>query len=477
MHPPLSFRQLVAAAALGGVGAAAFPPLGLWPLIFVSLAGLLWLLSDATGANGRLLAIIYGMAYAAGTMYWMVALFGGLAVGLMALMGVYLAVLAAAVTLSAGLRPWWRALLVAVVAVGIEWLRGDAWYLRFPWYTPPHALAQSPAMIASARWLGVYGLSGVVWFLAAWLAFAERRSERLAAVLGLLLLPAASLALPGFDAPNQTAILAQGEGWDRDRNLPAAAAVALEASTEPADIVVLPELAYHEEVETVLSSPRGPRSIAERSGAVVVCGAIRGLPGSASHGPGEWQNVALVLAPGGELLGCYVKQRPVPLFNDGVAGNSCDVFDLGDDQVLGVGICYDFDGPAVAAGLTSAGATVLAYPTADMISWGRMQHVHHELLTRLRAVENDRWVLRAASSGRTEVIDPHGRPSGNGLEFAERGHLRVEFGHRHSWSLGGRMHWLGPISAVAGCLVLVGLFLRRRQQGRAGATHGSESAN
>ena len=475
MHPPLSFRQLVAAAALGGVGAAAFPPLGLWPLIFVSLAGLLWLLSDATGANGRLLAIIYGMAYAAGTMYWMVALFGGLAVGLMALMGVYLAVLAAAVTLSAGLRPWWRALLVAVVAVGIEWLRGDAWYLRFPWYTPPHALAQSPAMIASARWLGVYGLSGVVWFLAAWLAFAERRSERLAAVLGLLLLPAASLALPGFDAPNQTAILAQGEGWDRDRNLPAAAAVALEASTEPADIVVLPELAYHEEVETVLAArsafhcraERGRGRLRSDTRASRQCVAWTGRVAERRPGACPWWRTARLLRQA--ATGPPVQRRR--------GGQLLRRVRLGRRSSLGRGICYDFDGPAVAAGLTSAGATVLAYPTADMISWGRMQHVHHELLTRLRAVENDRWVLRAASSGRTEVIDPHGRPSGNGLEFAERGHLRVEFGHRHSWSLGGRMHWLGPISAVAGCLVLVGLFLRRRQQGRAGATHGSESAN
>jgi apolipoprotein N-acyltransferase len=92
---------------------------------------------------------------------------------------------------------------------------------------------------------------------------------------------------------------------------------------------------------------------------------------------------------------------------------------------------------------------VLAAPTSDDQHWGRSQHLHHELLLRLRAVENDRWILRSASSGRTEVIDPHGYPSRQGVDIGGPGSVVVPFGHRHTQALGGRLWVLGPAAAAA----------------------------
>jgi apolipoprotein N-acyltransferase len=134
-----------------------------------------------------------------------------------------------------------------------------------------------------------------------------------------------------------------------------------------------------------------------------------------------------------------------------------------DQGTLGVAICYDFDAPTVATSLAQAGATVLVVPTFDRITWSRMQHVHHELLLRIRAVETDRWILRAASSGRTEVIDPHGHPSAAGVEIGGPGQVVLPFAHRNTFALGTLLSPLGPIAAAGSLLFVVWHgFMRRR---------------
>ena len=84
----------------------------------------------------------------------------------------------------------------------------------------------------------------------------------------------------------------------------------------------------------------------------------------------------------------------------------------------------------------------------DAMQWGRVQHEHHALLFRLRAVENDRWLVRASSSGRSEVISPRGVPSSEGIEVGQVGQITLPFAHRDSWALGRWLYFLGPASAV-----------------------------
>src|SRR5205814_4674016 len=114
----------------------------------------------------------------------------------------------------------------------------------------------------------------------------------------------------------------------------------------------------------------------------------------------------------------------------------------------------DFDAPAVAAALVHSGATVLVAPTMDAMSWGRVQHEHHALLFRLRAVENDRWLVRASSSGRSEVVSPRGVTSNEGIEVGQVGQVVLPFAHRNSWALGGWLAVLGPVAA-AGTVVFL----------------------
>jgi apolipoprotein N-acyltransferase len=373
-------------------------------------------------------------------MYWFFALFGPLALALVAVMGMYWGLLGSLVGLTHGRSPLVRAALVAVFAVGIEWLRGDAWYLRFPWYTTPHALAAAPACIAAARWVGSYGLSLLIWFFAAWGAFG-----RWPAWSAFLLFPACWWLLPSFEGPDRRALLVQAEREGR------IGAVLPGIPTLKADLAVLPECAYTISPEDALLLSDGPAALARKVSAPVVFGAERPVAGSV------FANLAAVIAPDGKLLGTFTKQHPVPLVNDGIPGSRRPVFPV-DDGVLGVAICYDFDAPEVSASLVRRGATVLVAPTLDAMSWGEAQHVHHELLSRLRAVENDRWVLRAASSGRSEAVNPHGVPSAEGLAIGEEGVVVVSFGHRFSEPLGGQANILGPVCA-GGSVLLVMLLL------------------
>jgi apolipoprotein N-acyltransferase len=419
----------------------------------VSLPLFLYLLRDQDAQTARNLGLVYGLTFACGTMYWMFAIFGFFAIGLLALMAAYFGLLGTLIALTRGLSVPARVALIALFAVAVEWLRGDAWYLHFPWYTPPHALAAAPPWVSGARWLGVYGLSYVVWLIAAAGALGGPR-----AYAAFLLLPACYLLLPPAGEPDRKALLLQKEFGELDR-------IISQLPVTKVDLAVLPELAYLSSPEAALKERNGPAALAQKTSSPVVFGAVEGTYGAAS-----FSNVAAVIGPDGRLLGTFPKQRPVPLMVDGTPGERRPVFEV-EQGVLGVAVCYDFDAPAVSGALVRSGATVLVAPTLDAKRWTWVQHDHHALLFRLRAVENDRWLVRAASSGRSEVIDPHGRPSPVGIEFGEVGSIVLPFAHRDSWAPGGRLAFLGPAAAAGTLAFLLGRVLavlraRRKERQR-----------
>jgi apolipoprotein N-acyltransferase len=268
-------------------------------------------------------------------------------------------------------------------------------------------------------------LSFAVWLIAAAGAF------RPVAYVAVLLLPACWWLLPPDGDPDRRVLLIQREvgGFEQ---------VTAAQPVERIDLAVLPEMAYSRSPESVLQGRNSPADLARKISGPVVFGAIEG-----TYGEMPFQNVAAVVGADGRLLGTFVKQHPVPLMLDGTPGETRPVFAV-DDGVLGVAICYDFDAPPVAASLVNDGATVLVAPTMDAMQWGKLQHDHHALLFRLRAVENDRWLVRASSLGRSEAISPRGVPSAEGVEVGKIGHVVLPFAHRDSWALGRWLYYLGP---------------------------------
>ena len=253
---PMRWRHYLSVMAWTIIAAtlifAAFPPIGVWPLSLVSLYLFLvfWAPRSDDARAVETLWFLFGL----GTMYWLFGLFGVYALALIFIMAGYFALLATLIGTTRSLSAGLRALEVGVFAMAIEWLRGDAWYLRFPWYTPCHALAQAPTCIAACHWIGTYGLSGLVWGIAAWAAFGRPRYA-----FAYLLLPACSLFLPAIETPNRSAVLVQCEDSSKLGSILSA------ISTGGTDLVVLPEYAYPYGIDTALASKQGPVAVAKKS--------------------------------------------------------------------------------------------------------------------------------------------------------------------------------------------------------------------
>ncbi len=103
---------------------------------------------------------------------------------------------------------------------------------------------------------------------------------------------------------------------------------------------------------------------------------------------------------------------------DFAAGRGVVVSPLGEHKI-GAFICYESVFPNFVRRFAADGAEVLVNISND--GWfgktaARRQHLE---IVRMRAVENRRWILRAANDGITAAIDPAGRVRSTLPLFAE----------------------------------------------------------
>lgn len=131
----------------------------------------------------------------------------------------------------------------------------------------------------------------------------------------------------------------------------------------------------------------------------------------------------------GELLDRYVKRRYVPFGEyvplrsvleplvpalrqvprDGVAGPGAQAIDA-DEVSVAVVICFETLFPDVVRSNVLAGDAGLVVAVTNDAAFGRSSESdQHIAQSQLRAVETGRWVLHAALSGRSALIDPSGR--------------------------------------------------------------------
>lgn len=141
----------------------------------------------------------------------------------------------------------------------------------------------------------------------------------------------------------------------------------------------------------------------------------------------DTQNSAVLFSPSGELLAKYDKMKLVPFSEHVPFGDDIPLlqgimeeaghFAPGDKTVIfqipqgkfGTLICFESIFPNIARELVAEGAEFLVIMTND--AWfGTSTLIHqHAAEAILRAVENRTWVVRAANTGISEVIDPYGR--------------------------------------------------------------------
>lgn len=190
------------------------------------------------------------------------------------------------------------------------------------------------------------------------------------------------------------------------------------AATQPA-LVVWPENAVTLYLEQEPFLARTLARLASRLGADVLVGGPR-------WADGYTYNSVRLLRPGGAPGGHYDKRRLVPFaeappldappaagpietpraFTAGTTPGVLDGFTR-----LGVTICHELLYPDVVHDAVVGGATVLVNVAND--GWLDAGHGvgsrQHFAMAKVRAVEARRWLVRAATTGVSAVVDPFGR--------------------------------------------------------------------
>jgi len=402
----------VALAILSGLLLfASFPPLDLGWLAWIALTPLVLAIHRLPLRRAFGVGYLAGLVGFGGILAW-IRVFGLLPwVLLTGYMALYPAAFAAATRWFVGGRPPWRWVWLAALAwEGLEYLRSIGVF-GFPWALLGLTQHRLLPVIQVARYAGVFGASFLVALASIALAAAlqVRRPAPLVLPLILVALAAGWGAQQVRAAPGGSLMVAavqpnvpQGQKFD-----PALAPVHMEslrrltgdAGRRGADVIVFPETAV-------------PLNLFGPGGALVEIGrwaqAARAtvIASSLEHGV---SNIAVAVAPSGMAVGRYDKVRLVAFGEAGIVRGAHVEPVWTPLGPVGVAICFESIFPDVTRALVRNGAQILAVITND--AWfdgtaGPAQHAAHAVL---RAVESGRWVVRAANTGLSMVIDPTGR--------------------------------------------------------------------
>ena len=410
-------------------------------------------LQPASPAQGFLLGYVCGILWYAGTCYWIydtMRQYGGLSApaALLALflfccyLGLYHGLFGLLVCLLARPRDYRRALVAApFLWVAVELARTRI--TGFPWNLLGIAQVDNVALCRITAWTGVYGISFEIVLVnvalaAAFLIPREKRSSMfVAALAAAAVLQAGRLVEAPPAKPDRAALLVQ-------QNIPVSAdwtpayfqqtlsqlAQLTEnsmASSRPAkiDLIIWPE----SPAPFFTNDPRfrdALSAIARNTKTWIVTGSI----GSNSARPNDDSpvfNSAAVISPAGEWTARYDKVHLVPFgeylpfpslfsFAGGLTkevgaferGASRRPLDAGGQQV-GIFICYESVFPDEVRQFAAQGAHVFVNISNDGWYGDSGAYAQHLNQTRMRAIENERWILSTTDTGVTASIDPWGR--------------------------------------------------------------------
>ena len=399
------------------------------------------------------LGLLAGACGFGGTVYWVVnvmATYGGLgravAVLVAMLMVAYLSVFPALFAVITG-----RAVRVFGVAavwltpcfwVATEWVRSTLG-LAFPWVLLGASQARVVPLVQTASVTGVYGLSWLVALVgaaAAAVALSRRRSH-LWGALAVGALVALVTGLGAWRVGRQQLLetgtpvrvgLIQGDieqnvKWDpamRDPIMERHLALSRRALAEGADVVLWPESStpFYFDVEAARAEPLRRLAAQARTPFLIGTDDFERVAG-VDH----YYNAVVLVGADGRSHGSYRKMQLVPfgeyvplkrlLFfvgplvqavSDFSAGTDPHVFDVNGHGVS-VAVCYESVYPWIARAFVLRGSELLATVTNDAWFGQSSAAYQHFDQGAIRAVEEGRYVVRAANTGISGVVDPYGR--------------------------------------------------------------------
>jgi apolipoprotein N-acyltransferase len=431
----------LAALILGAIAATGFAPLGWWPLTLGALAGLVWLVAQApTGWRAVRIGWGFGLGHFVFGLSWiaqsfayqeaMPAWLGWIAVLLLSL---YLALFPAlAARLAWGFRGDAIAYPIAFAAAWIatEWLRATL-FTGFAW-NPLAVILVDQAQ--ATRWIGTYGLSGLIMLAAGAVMAVHGRRSRFAALLAVPLLLSAFIP-PAIPATRPTGLIrviqpniGQQDKWRADAELANRARMAALTgrATATPRLIFWPEAAVPDYLELEprarlrLAALLGPRDLLLTGGTALVfdkAGEVAAARNSlfvidaTAKLHGRYDKAHLV--PYGEylpmrpLLSAIGLSRLAPGDFDFLPGPGPRNVTLPGFGTAGIQICYEmiFSGQVVDR---AARPDFLFNPSND--AWfGASGPPQHLAQARLRAIEEGLPIIRSTPTGISAVIAADGR--------------------------------------------------------------------
>jgi apolipoprotein N-acyltransferase len=380
----------------------------------------------------RVMSHYGGLPYAVGVLLFMaMALYLGL-------YGALFAALVKRFRLGVAFLPW---LLVPLAWAAVEYARTFL-FSGFPWNLTAASIVDYASLIQIDRAVGPYFTAALIVLpavVAAWRI--TQRPASIATVLvtgslGILILVwwgtglVASKLIPRPNAsPAVTAALLQPNisqemRWDEANVVliyRRMMDMTVAAARHGAKVVIWPESSVPMSYTETAYFREAIESISREQGIDIILGSVATDPTR----PGRIWNSAF-LASGGTTVGHYDKIRLVPfgeyvpmrrmLFFAEKLVHAVGEFDFGtNDHPLagklryGPAICYEVVFPQIPREQILNGADVLVTITNDAWYDGTAAPKQHLWQARLRAIEGDRYLLRAGTTGISAFIDPTGR--------------------------------------------------------------------
>lgn len=494
-----SRKDLLLSVLLIGVSGAAmwaaFPDQGIWPLSFLSLFILFWVVRSSRVWWGAALAALWAMVFFLPHISWMNIATNRtyiawilLALAQAFFLGVWGAMYSATSSWRWA-RTWWGELLVvAILWVGIEQLRARVPLGGFPWAKLPYMLVDTPllglAPLGGEVLVSAAMVTVVVLAIHSWSAVKQSGRRRLLLALGaaalflipgLFRLPTAPqagtlnvLVIQGnVEIPMQDSYAEEGHVTQNHLNQ---TLKALQEGAKP-DVVIWGEDAVDRDPASSEITQQMVLDAVEASGVPLIAGYQEFGEGERFNWYGAWG------ADGTHQEQRYGKQHPVPwgefvpwrsvseFLAVEAAGISVDMVAVDNPGLLSVeltdgraipfavGICFEAGDEQIIAEGVQLGGQAILIPTNNSHFRDSAESTQQLQMTRFRAAEFSRASVQVSTNGVSAVVLPNGR-----IEFAsgkqEAAFIEAELPLRTSLTPAAQLGIRLPLEMIALALVL-----------------------
>jgi apolipoprotein N-acyltransferase len=391
--------------------------------------------------------------------------------------------------------------------VTLEFARTHLPYIGFPWNLTGYAARGSLALLQLTPVTGIYGLSFLIAAYSSLIAYAiivrNARTRKMALVVTVVLILIATVGgyLVPTEKPRFVAHLVQ-TNFPQSEHYPSnwlqlhageldeLAQISIDAAKKTPGLIVWPEVPAPFSMQDPAFAARATR-IARESGVDLLVGVVDWK----RNAQGQWDasNSVTLLDPLGRRLFTYDKIHLVP-FGEYVplrqwikfAGRlTADIADftpgteyrVGNLPMVetyvpsagakfGVFICYEAIFPEEIRRFAKNGAELLINVSNDGWFGRSAAPEQHLMMSRVRAIESRRWMLRDTNNGYTAVVDPYGRIVAS-LAPDIRGQLDAPYDFRRDLTpyvrFGDWFSWLCVIVSIA---LLVFIVVGKLEKGK-----------